>query len=154
MASRSIASIGSGNEVMVAAWGHQAICWPMLTYHQWWLCISKIQTYPLMKRELGLGLRLQVYIVSPTVIVTSWDASQNLHINSHYSDVIMSAVPSQITGVTIIYPTICSDADQRKHQSSTSLAFVWGIDWLPVNFPQKGPVTRKRFPFDDVIMIK
>ena len=44
-------------------------------------------------------------------------------------------------------------ADQRKHQSSASLAFVWGIHRGPVNSPHKGPVTRKMFPFDDVIMI-
>ena len=41
---------------------------------------------------------------------------------------------------------------QRKHQSSASLAFVRGIHWGPVNFPHKWPVTRKMFPFDDVIM--
>ena len=43
-------------------------------------------------------------------------------------------------------------ADQRKHQSSSSLAFVRGIRRWPVNSPHKGPVTRKMFPFDDVIM--
>ena len=32
---------------------------------------------------------------------------------------------SQITGVSIVYSTVCSGADQRKHQSSASLAFVW-----------------------------
>ena len=42
--------------------------------------------------------------------------------------------------------------DQRKHQSSASLAFVWGIHRGPVNSPHKGPVTRKMFPLDDVIM--
>ena len=45
-----------------------------------------------------------------------------------------------------------SDADQIKHQSSASLAFVWGIHRSPVNSPHKWPVTRKMFPFDDVIM--
>ena len=45
-------------------------------------------------------------------------------------------------------------ADQRKHQSSVSLAFVWGIHRSPVNSPHKGPVTRKMLSFDDVIMIK
>ena len=40
----------------------------------------------------------------------------------------------------------------QNHQSSTSLAFVWGIHRWPVNSPHKGPVTRKMFPFDDVIM--
>ena len=48
--------------------------------------------------------------------------------------------------------TVYSDADQRKHQSSASLAFVRGIHRWPVNSPHKGPVTRKMFPFDDVIM--
>ena len=46
-----------------------------------------------------------------------------------------------------------SGADQRKHQSSASLAFVRGIHRWPVNSPHKGPVTRKMFPFDDVIMV-
>ena len=50
------------------------------------------------------------------------------------------------------YATVYSDADQRKHQSSASLAFVWGIHRAPVNSPHKWPVTRKMFPFDDVIM--
>ena len=63
----------------------------------------------------------------------------------HYSDVIVSMMASQITSLTIVYST-------RKHQSSTSLAFVWGIRRWPVNSPHKGPVTRKMFPFDDVIM--
>ena len=58
----------------------------------------------------------------------------------------------QITGVSIVYSNVCSGADQRKHQSSASLAFVRGIHRWPVNSPQKGPVTRKMFPFDDVIM--
>ena len=43
-------------------------------------------------------------------------------------------------------------ADQRKHQSCASLAFVWGIHQWPVDSSHKGPVTRKIFPFDDVIM--
>ena len=41
---------------------------------------------------------------------------------------------------------------QRKHQSSASLAFVWGIHRWPVNSPYKGPVMQKMFPFDNVIM--
>ena len=52
----------------------------------------------------------------------------------------------------VVYSTVCSDADQRKHQSSASLAFVRGIHRWPVNSPHKGPVTRKMFLFDDVIM--
>ena len=71
---------------------------------------------------------------------------------SHYDDVIMSEIASQITSLTIVYSTVHSGADQSKHQSSASLAFVWEIHRWPVNFPHKWPVTRKVFPFDDVIM--
>ena len=70
----------------------------------------------------------------------------------HYNDVIMSLTASQITSLMIVYSTVYSDADQRKHQSSALLAFVRGIRRGPVNSPHKGPVTRKMFPFDDVIM--
>ena len=71
----------------------------------------------------------------------------------HYNDVVMSTMASQITSLTIGYSTVYSDVDQRKHQSSVSLAFVRGIHRGPVNSPHKWPVTRKMFPFDDVIML-
>ena len=71
----------------------------------------------------------------------------------HYSDVIMGAMASQITCVSIVYSTAWSGADEIKHQSSASLAFVRGIHRSPVNSPHKRPATRKLFPFDDVIMI-
>ena len=51
-----------------------------------------------------------------------------------YIDVIMTTMASQITSLTVVYSTVYSDADQRKHQSSASLAFVWGIHrdrWIP-----------------------
>ena len=70
----------------------------------------------------------------------------------HYIDVIMSAMASQITSPTIICSTAYPGTDQRKHQCSVSLAFVRGIHRGPVNSPNKGPVARKMFPFDDVIM--
>ena len=66
----------------------------------------------------------------------------------------MGTVASQITSPTIVYSTVYSDTDQRKHQSSASLAFVWGIHRGPVDSPHKWPVTRKMFPFDDVLMSK
>ena len=72
---------------------------------------------------------------------------------NHYNDVIMSAMASQITSPTIVIATICSGADQRKHQSSASLAFVREIHWWSVNSPHRRPVTRKMFLFDDVIMM-
>ena len=51
-----------------------------------------------------------------------------------YDDVTMSLMASQITSLTVVYSTVYSDADQRKHKSSASLAFVWGIHrdrWIP-----------------------
>ena len=39
----------------------------------------------------------------------------------HYNDVIMSAMASQITRLTIVYSTVYSGADHRKYKSSTSL---------------------------------
>ena len=70
----------------------------------------------------------------------------------HYNDVIMSPIVSQITSLAIVYSTVYSVADQRRHQSSAPQAFVTVIHRGPVNSPHKGPVTRKMFPFDDVIM--
>ena len=64
----------------------------------------------------------------------------------------MGMIASQITSLTIIYSTVNSGADQRKLQSSASLAFVCRIHRRPVNSPHKWPVTRKMFPFDNVIM--
>ena len=91
---------------------------------------------------------LHSFVIVCAVVVTS----QTLVVPCHYSDVIMSTMASQITSHTIVYSTVYSGIDQRKHQSSTSLAFVRGIHRWPVNSPHKGPVTRKMFPFDDVII--
>ena len=55
----------------------------------------------------------------------------------HCNDVIMSAMASQITGVSIVCSTICSSADQRNHQSSASLAFVRGMHRSPVDPPSQ-----------------
>ena len=73
-------------------------------------------------------------------------------VDNHYGDVIMGAMASQIASLTIVYTIIYPGEDQRKHQSSASLAFVRGINRWPVNSPHKWPATRKMFPFDDVMM--
>ena len=75
-------------------------------------------------------------------------------LKSQYSGVMMGAMTSQITSVSIVYSTVCSGKDQRQHQRSASLAFVRGIHRWPVNSPHKKPVTRNMFPFNDVIMHK
>ena len=63
----------------------------------------------------------------------------------HYRDVIMGVTASQITSLTIVFSTVYSDADQRKHQSSASLAFVRGIHRRPVNSPTNGQLGGKCF---------
>ena len=70
----------------------------------------------------------------------------------HYSDVIMRAMASQITGASIVCLNVSSSADQRKHQSSSLQAFVRGVHRWLVDSHHKWPVTRKMFPFDDVTL--
>ena len=70
----------------------------------------------------------------------------------YFNDVMMSTVASQITSLTIVYSSVYSGAGQRKHQNSAPMAFVRRIHRWPVNSPHKWPVTRKIFPFDDVII--
>ena len=79
------------------------------------------------------------------------EQNQQSH-KQHYNDVIMGTIASQITSLTIVYSTVYSGADKKKHESSASLDFVRGIHRGPVNSPHKWPVTRKMFSFDDVIM--
>ena len=66
----------------------------------------------------------------------------------HYIDVIMTTMASQITSLAVVFSTVYSGTDQRKHQSSASLPFV---RWI--HRSHKRPVTPKMFPFDDVIMV-
>ena len=75
-------------------------------------------------------------------------------IRTHCSDVIMSKMVYQITSLTIVYSTFYSGADQRKHQTSASLALVRGIHRWPMNSPHKWPVTRKMSRFDNVITLR
>ena len=97
----------------------------------------------------GVVLDIDVSLACCCWLQMETDANSSLDCG----DVIMSAIASQITSLTIVYSTVYSDADQRKHQSSVSLAFMRGIHLGPVNSPHKWPVTRRMFPFDDVIML-
>ena len=71
--------------------------------------------------------------------------SELAYVFMYHSDVMISAMASEITGVSIVCLTVCSGADQRKHQSSASLVFVGEIHRWSVGFPHKGPVTRTCF---------
>ena len=91
----------------------------------------------------------------PMFEVRSWNNGMrcmSLYILTCYSNVIMNAMVLKIPSLTIVNSTVYSGANQRKHQSSASLAFVRGIHRSPMNSPHKGPVTRKMFLHEDVIM--
>ena len=79
-----------------------------------------------------------VVILYPVIATRATDEACNTGSDEknhmHYADVIMTKMASQITSLTVVYSTVYSDADQIKHQSSASLAFVWGIHrdrWIP-----------------------
>ena len=99
-------------------------------FHEWFIC------YIWNKIRLSFSAKLGICFIFHAPI-------------SHYINVLMSSMASQITNLTIVCSKVYSGADQRKHQSSASLAFVRGIH----QSRHKGPVTQKIFPFDDVIMV-
>ena len=112
------------------------------------------KSFPIKRYLFNIFFRLTAKKASDMhIIVPLWGEPTGAFC-AHYGDVIMGTIASQITSLTIVYSTIYSDANQRKHQSSASLAFVRGSHRGPVNSPHKWPVTRKMFPFDDVIMRK
>ena len=91
----------------------------------------------LTRRDIpAMFLRLVLDLYTRQTLKTAWNGTTSLpsSVTNHYNDVIMATIASQITSLTIVYSTVYSDADQRKHQSSASLAFVWGIHrdrWIP-----------------------
>ena len=102
---------------------------------------------------------------SPWTMFVHWYFSFMEYFSFHNSDVIMSAMASQITDVPSVYLTVYLGADHRKHQSSASLrrsektsklrvtGLFEGNSPMAGKYPtHKGPVTRKMLPFDDVIM--
>ena len=115
-----------------------------------WVNIASIKglvpgdTKPLPEAMLTYNRAIHLEVISLEMLI-------KVIITTYYSDVIMSTMASQTTGVSIVYSFVCPGV-HKKYQSSTSLAFVRGIHRWPVNSPHKGPVTRKMLPFDDVIM--
>ena len=103
------------------------------------------------RNSIAIALELRLFCIKSSPSACGTDSKSRRWFN-HYNDVIMGTIVFQITSLTIVFSTVYLDADQRKHQSSASLAFVRGIHRWSVNSPHKGPVTRKMFPFDDVIM--
>ena len=113
---------------------------------QYWSC-DKVQSENLQESKIKL-----FYVPNLRQLFLKYVHHLTINCTDHYNDVIMSAIACQINSLTIVYSTFYLDADQRTHQSSASPAFLRGIHRGPVNSPCKWPVTRKMFPFDDVIM--
>ena len=65
---------------------------------------------------------------------------------SHYNDVIMSEMASLITRLTIVYSTVI------KTQIKENIKAPRHWPFCVRNSPHKWTVTRKMFPFDDVIV--
>ena len=76
-------------------------------------------------------IRRSLYLSGLTFYWFDWELSR-----FHYCDVIMGVIVSQITSLTIVYSIVHSGADKRKHQSSASLAFVWGTPQTTPPNPQ------------------
>ena len=116
---------------------------------------NRVDSYETVMVQSGLlGLNTHRNSESNTCILFFWPGQKGdpsssgtclVYPRTHYSDVIMGTIASQITSLTIVYSIVYSDADQRKHQSSASLVFVRRIHRGPVNSPHKWPVTRKCF---------
>ena len=117
------------------------LCFPLNPYHWHVVLFTVLPTPP------RFGFCMHNFWISP--IACSIASTCQWH---HYDDVIMTMLESQITSLTVVYSIVYTGVHQRKHQSSASLAFVREIHPGPVNSPHKWPVTRKMFPFDDVIM--
>ena len=110
------------------------------------ICTLKLATYGIhvLTRIIDSYKKLHIvqWLFSPqgfaTIMLTHGTIVHSCSIVTlppqHYDDVIMTTIASQITSLTSVYSNVYSDADQRKHQSSASLAFVWGIHrdrWIP-----------------------
>ena len=89
--------------------------------------------YPLLKRKCRYFFNFFFLIVLNDSGTPLWICTNNASWPQNYNDVIISSTASQITGVSIVYSTVSSGADQRKHQSTASLAFVRGNHRWPVN---------------------
>ena len=132
------------------------IWFKLMTYGHW---LRSINVKPWRNHGIFVITNLNKFLIFPRFITaaliwSTWKQSIHCHqslsspidmLITYYNDVLMSMMASQITRLTIVYSTVYSGADQRKHQSSAPLAFLRGIHRWSVNSPHKGPVTRKMF---------
>ena len=119
---------------------HVIKCWPTtascngIRYRTRAVAMNKTLTVVWRVFTSGNLITRPLILHQPRVSHHSWWIFKN-----HYSDVIMGTIASQIASVSIDYLSVSTGTDQRKHQSSASLAFVRGIH------RHKWSVTRKCF---------
>ena len=114
--------------------------------------ITDMSVYRMVSYNIHRNKVCNILIANTSPIYNTSDIGHREFQLRHYSGVIIGTMASQITSLTTVYSTVYSGADQRKYQSSASMAFVRGIHRSPVNSPHKRPVKRNFFAFDDVIM--
>ena len=101
-----------------------------------WRQVSTVLCNDLVPKRQHSFIRNSVdHILSRHIWCHQSTMSNNHPSQYHYTGVIMSAIASQITSLTIVYSTVYSDVDQRKYQSSAGNS--------PDNSPHKWPGTRK-----------
>ena len=116
-----------------SCWIGVAVIWDIRTL-TWHCCNSFLDSFDLFTHILQERCS---YCPSTSEVML------RLRHRCHSSDVMISAMAPQITGVWIVCSTVFSGIDQRKHQSSASLAFLRRIHRWPMDSPHKGPVMQK-----------
>ena len=97
-----------------------------------------------------------IHHVHPLWIDNITTAMQSIATKQHissYNDVIMRALTSQITSLTTVYSTVYSRRRSKKKSKLRVTGLCAGNSPVTGEFPAQRPVTRKMFPFDDVIML-
>ena len=138
---------------------------PVILYaHIWFVTVqykhfvgSNAESYPSFIQVSGVEIEISMMTSCKEWFLYCLSLVRGIHkyqwiLPKYYNDVIMGAMASHITSLTIVCSTRYSGTDQNKYQSPASLAFVWGIHRWLVNSPHKGPITQKYFPFDNAIM--
>ena len=115
-----------------------------------WTLRNKLQSNCIRNSKIFIQENAFENVIWKMSAILSWpQCVKFMAVSLHYGDIIMGAITTQITSLTVY-----CDADQGKHESSASLAFVWGIHRGPVDSLHKWPVTQKMFPFDDIMNYK
>ena len=137
-----------GSPFLINEWVHDDdALWKPFPHYFHSISLIFISVLHLTNFYITLHFMTKLLVLWCHMMSLGFDKLTHLHCSHNGHDGMSNHQPHQI-----VYSTIYSKADQRKHQSSASLAFVQGIQRWPVNSPHKRPVTQKMFPFDDVIM--